>query len=97
MKCKGIFVFKSITHRDAGKFKNDKGDEISFPASYTIKVDEINDDGDITERKFKFADSEKQLANSFSQLSAYDKIEIEFDVTIYATSVALRPVSFELM
>ena len=42
MKCKGSFVFKSISHRDAGVFKNDKGEDVKYPSAYILKVDEIN-------------------------------------------------------
>lgn len=90
MKCSGIFVFKSFSHKNGGEFTNEKGDIIKYPASYTLKVDELMDNGDINERKFKVSEKQVQLINDLKDLESYQKIELNFNLTIYATRISLE-------
>ena len=90
MKCQGRFVFKSLTHRDGGTFKNDKGEEINYNASYVLKVDEINEKGVINERKFKIDEKNSLLVNALKEFKAYQKILIVFEVTLYQTRTSLE-------
>ncbi|MCI8617508.1 MAG: hypothetical protein HFJ60_04610 [Clostridia bacterium] len=90
MKCQGNFVFKSFAHKDGGVFKNEKGEEIKYPASYTLKVDELMDNGDINERKFKVSEKQVVLINDLKSLEAYQKIILNFNVTIYATKISIE-------
>lgn len=90
MKSKGSFVFKSFTHRDGGTFKNADGQEIAYKGSYVLKVDEIMDDGEINERKFKVKEDNTVLINDLKTLEAYQKIYLEFNVILYTSSVSLE-------
>ncbi len=90
MKCKGNFVFKSITHKPGGTFKNANGEEISYKPSYVLKVDELGNNNEINERKFKIAEDKIQLINTLKALEAYTKINLDFNVTIYTNSISLE-------
>lgn len=96
MQCKDVFVFKSIEKRGAGSFKNEAGEEISYPETYLIKVDE-NHDGKIDERKFKFSAQNEILAAQFKEIAPYEKIEITFDVLVYQSGARIQPVGVELL
>lgn len=90
MKCKGNFVFKSITHKQGGTFKNANGEDISYKPSYVLKVDELGNNNEINERKFKIAEDKIQLINTLKALEAYTKINLDFNVTIYTNSISLE-------
>jgi len=90
MKCKGIFVFKSVNLREGGQFTNEKGDIVKYPPAYVLKFDEETRDG-IIERKLKFPEDNNVLAYKLKELEPYTKICIEFDVILYGTSVKLVP------
>lgn len=92
MKCRGIFIFKSLEKRSAGKFRNDKGSVVEYKECYILKVDEQTDTG-IFERKFK-VDVNSDLVKDLSILEAYSRVCIGFDVQIFNNQVRLVP--FEL-
>ncbi len=96
MKCNGNFVFKSFTHKDAGVFKNDKGEEIKYPSSYILKVDELMENGEINERKFKVSEKQVNLINDLKSLEAYQRIVLNFNVTIYITKIVIEVDSVEV-
>lgn len=96
MQCRGNFVFKTFTHRQAGTFKNAEGEELSYPATYLLKVDEIGEDGSINERTFKVPEDKTVLINELSGLEAYQKIILDFKVTIYTTRISLEVVDVGL-
>ena len=54
MKCSNEVIFKGIEERASGVFKNDKGQEISYPKAYVVRFDE-EVEGDYQERKVKFS------------------------------------------
>lgn len=89
MKCKGNFVFKNLTHRQGGTFKDSNGNEINYPSAYILKVDELKDNGDADERKFKVSENQVTLINDLETLEQYQKIELEFDLTLYSNKMAL--------
>lgn len=95
MKCKGLFVFKTFTHRPAGKFTVD-GEEREYKAAYVLKVDEIGEDGSINERKFKVAEDKVLLINTLKEMKAYDRINIIFDVRIYASGATIEVADVEI-
>lgn len=90
MKCQGNFVFKTITHRDAGVFKNSEGVDIQYPAAYVLKVDEVDNKGNINERKFKIDEKNTLLVNALKSLEAYQKIIIDFEVTLLTNRISLE-------
>lgn len=90
MKCKGNFVFKTLTHRDGGSFKNADGNEVKYPSAYILKVDETLDNGEINEHKFKINENNTLLLNFLKDLDAYQKIVIEFDITLYTGRIGLE-------
>lgn len=90
MKCSGIFVFKSLSHKAGGEFKNEKGDVIKYDSSYSLKVDELMPNGDINERKFKVSEKQVQLINDLKGLEPYQKIELNFNLTIYTSRISLE-------
>lgn len=96
MKCQGNFVFKTFTHRNGGKFNDSEGNEIVYPSSYVLKVDEIMDNGDINERKFKVSESQVVLINDLKSLETYQKIILNFNVTIYTNRISLELYSVDV-
>lgn len=98
MKAKGIFMYKSIQKREKGSFKNqDTGEVIEYGSCYVLVVDEIEESGKITERRFKIAEEITSLADEFSKLAPYTKVEVVFDVAIYSANAKLTPVGFKLV
>ena len=89
MKCIGKFKFKGLTRKDGGSFTNDRGQEITYKPSYSLKLDEMTEEG-IYERVFKIAD-DSALVSSLQQLKPYQDITLEFDVILYANSIKLVP------
>ncbi len=90
MKCQGKFKYKGITERPAGEFINNRGEKISYPASYTIKLDEQTESG-IYERVYK-TPIDSKLIPELSKMPLYSDVFIEFDVLLYGTTVKLVPV-----
>lgn len=93
MKCIGKFKFKGLTRKDGGSFTNDRGQEITYKPSYSLKLDEMTEEG-IYERLFKIAD-DSALVSSLQQLKPYQDITLEFDVILYANSIKLVPVALK--
>lgn len=91
MKAIGEFVFKGLDKRPAGVFKNEKGQDINYPDSYILKVDECQD-GSYNERKLKIDVGNTSLVNALMQLKPYDKIKLECDVLLYQNSAKVVPV-----
>ena len=96
MKCKGLFVFKTFTHRPAGKFTTAEGEEREYNAAYVLKVDEIGEDGAINERKFKVAEDKVVLINTLKEMQAYQKMNIIFDVRIYTSGSTIEVADVEI-
>lgn len=96
MKCKSIFVFKTLTLRNAGTFKNNDGVDVEYPAAYILKVDEILENGDINEHKFKIDTNKTVLVNTLKDLEPYQKIELTFDVKLFANSVGLDVIDVDI-
>lgn len=98
MKAKGLFMYKGIQKREKGSFTNQEtGEVIEYGSCYILVVDEIEENGKITERRFKVAEDNGFLINEFSTLESYTKVEIEFDVTLYSSNAKVVPSSFELV
>lgn len=91
MKAKGRFKFKELILKNAGKFNNQKGESIEYPASYSLKVDEIDSDG-IHERQYKLP-TDSPLLKDLQGLEPYSDIIIDFDVKNYSTGIRLLPVA----
>lgn len=93
MTCKGIFVFKELKKIDAGSFTNkETGEIISYNESYKLKVDEFSDNG-INERIFKIASDNTNCLNGLKNVSPYDKINIDFNLSLYTNGVKLEPIN----
>lgn len=91
MKCQGKFVFRGIERKDAGVFKNERGEEIAYKESYVLLLDENTENGR-KERKFKIA-IDSPIIKDLQGKKLYEDIILEFDVTIYSSRVALVPVA----
>lgn len=89
MRCQGDFIFKTLTHRDGGAFKNDNGDTVNYKSAYILKVDERLDNGDIQERKFKIAENKTSLINFLKDVETYAEIILTFNLNIYNTRIIL--------
>lgn len=96
MKCQGNFVFKSVNYRPSGTFKDDNGNDLKYPAAYILKVDELLENGEINERKFKIDENKTTLINELKDLDAYQKIILHFKVTIYTSRISLEIVDVDL-
>lgn len=91
MQAKGKFIFKSLTRKDGGKFINEKGKEISYDASYELKVDE-NNDGSISERKLKVDETNNVLIQKLSGKKPYEPIELICKIQMYGSMAKVIPV-----
>lgn len=89
MICEGKFVFKTLMFRPSNTFK-DGDKDIAYGDDYVLKVDELLDSGDITERKFKIAKTKKALIETLKSCSPYDEILLKFQVTLYASRTSLE-------
>ena len=89
MECKGLFVFKSLILRPAGTFKDAEGKDIEYPASYILKVDQIEENDDVNERKFKVNTKDKELINKLNQFKIYDNIVLIFKITLYKSKMSM--------
>ena len=89
MECKGLFVFKSLILRSAGTFKDAEGKDIEYPASYILKVDQIEENNDVNERKFKVNTKDKELINKLNQFKIYDNIVLIFKITLYTSKMSM--------
>ena len=89
MECKGLFVFKSLILRPAGTFKDAEGKDIEYPASYILKVDQIEENDDVNERKFKVNTKDKELINKLNQFKIYDNIVLIFKITLYTSKMSM--------
>ena len=95
MKCRGNFVFKTLTHRAAGAFKNADGIYVNYPAAYILKVDETTESGEINEHKFKIDEKNKMLVEFLKTLESYQRVIIEFNVTLYSNRIGFEVVNVE--
>lgn len=93
MKCIGKFKFKGLVKREGGSFTNDKGQEITYNASYLLKVDESTENG-IYERGFKIPEDSK-LVLPLSKLQPYQDITLEFEVNFYGNSIKVVPIAIK--
>lgn len=97
MECKGIFVYKSLSKRSAGQLTNAKGEVVQYPESYILKADELHE-GKIDERKYNIPTSSTSLINRISPLNPYTKVEILFDLNVYASgSIKLVPKDIKVL
>ena len=97
MKAKGVFMYKGISQRDGGTFKNDKGEDVAYNSCMVLTCDEILDNGTAKERKFKFKDGQTDLVNDFKVLDLYTKIEIDFDLALYNSRCVVTPIAFNIL
>ena len=93
MRCQGNFVFKTITHRQGGTFKNSEGNEVNYPSAYILKVDETLSNGEINEHKFKIDEKNTLLVNVLKDYKAYQELVLEFEVTLYTNRIGFEVVN----
>lgn len=93
MKCKGTFVFKELKKVEAGSFTNkETGEIISYKENYKLKVDEVSEQG-INERVFKITIDNTNCLNGLNGVKPYDKINIDFDLELFASGCRLKPLA----
>lgn len=97
MKAEGLFVFKTLTHRPAGKFTTAEGKEQEYKSAYILKVDEIGEDNSINERKFKIEEDKAILINALRELQAYQQINIIFNVRLYSSGATIEVSDVEVV
>lgn len=90
MKCQGNFVFKTLTHRKGGTFKNAEGTDVNYPSAYILKVDEKTEDGEINEHKFKIDEKNTILIENLKNFEEYQRIIIEFNINLYTNRVGVE-------
>lgn len=93
MKCQGNFVFKTLTHRQGGTFKNSEGNDVNYPSAYILKVDETLPNGEINEHKFKIDEKNTLLVNVLKDYKAYQELVLEFEVTLYTNRIGFEVVN----
>lgn len=98
MKAKGIFMFKSLQEREKGSFTNkETGEVINYDSCNILVADEISENGEIKERRFKFDKKNTDLVQDFSLLEPYTKIEITFNVILYSANAKVEPESYSII
>lgn len=96
MKCEGNVVFKSIGKREGGSFKNPKGEFVKYEPAYIVKFDE-NVDGNISERKAKFEETNVALYTKFKTLEPYAKINLICNVVFQNSGCKLEILDFNVI
>lgn len=96
MKCEGNVVFKSIEKREGGSFKTANGEVLNYAAAYVVKFDE-NVDGNISERKAKFSDTNVALYTKFKSLEPYTKINLIGNVVFQNSGCKLEILDFNVI
>lgn len=96
MQCQGKFNYKSLGKREAGEFKNERGQLIKYNESYALKVDEILNGNQVVERVFKFPTSNKTLYDKLSTLKIYDTVTLIFNVELYGSQAKLVPIDISI-
>lgn len=96
MKCEGNVVFKSIQKREGGSFKNPKGELVDYEPAYIVKFDE-NTDGNISERKAKFPDTNVALYTKFKTLEPYAKINLIGNVVFQNSGCKIEILDFNVI
>ena len=86
MKASGVFMYKGITQRDGGTFKNDKGEDVSYNSCMVLTCDEIQEDGTGMETKVYNKKKESNL-DIFGDLT---RIEISRSCDDYPISEIAR-------
>lgn len=94
METKGKFIFKSIKAREGGKFTNQVGQVIEYPASQQVKFDEVID-GESIERKIKVSNDQVQLIALLSELKPYTWVNLIFEVGFNANGCYLKLINAE--
>lgn len=98
MVAKGKFMFKCIQEREKGSFTNkETGELIKYDSCYILVADEVVDDYNFTERRFKINKENTSLINDLSNLESYTKMEIYFNVTLYSSNAKVEPIKIELI
>ena len=93
MKCSNEVVFKGIEERAGGVFRNDKGQDITYPKAYVVRFDE-EVEGDYQERKVKLTGDNAGLFTRFKALKAYDRVNLIFDVVLGNNSCKISIADF---
>lgn len=96
MKCEGNVVFKSIGKREGGSFKDPKGELVKYEPAYIVKFDE-NVDGNISERKAKFEETNVALYTKFKTLEPYAKINLICNVVFQNSGCKLEILDFNVI
>lgn len=96
MQCQGKFNYKSLSKREAGEFKNERGQLIKYNESYALKVDEILNGNQVVERVFKFPTSNKSLYDKLSTLQIYDTVTLIFNVELFGSQAKLVPIDISI-
>lgn len=91
MKCRGNFKIKGLIKKNGGEFTTSQGKIIKYDESYSLKVDEVTENG-IYERTFKISVN-SPLINQLKDLKPYNDITLEFDVNIYGSNIKIVPVT----
>lgn len=96
MKCEGNVVFKSIGKREGGSFKNPKGELVKYEPAYIVKFDE-NVDGNISERKANFKETNVALYTKFKTLEPYAKINLICNIVFQNSGCKLEILDFNVI
>lgn len=91
----GKYVLKSCIKREAGSFKNDKGEEIRYKEGYNLIVDEKTKDGSVKERKFFIDMENSSLINKLVDLKCYTPIILSFDIRMYSNKTVIVPLDLQ--
>ena len=54
-----------------------------------MKVDQIEENDDVNDRKFKVNTKDKELINKLNQFKIYDNIVLIFKITLYTSKMSM--------
>lgn len=92
MKAIGKLIFKGVSEREGGEFKNESGQSVKYDMAYILKVDESQEDGTYAEKKLKIEKGNTGLISQLKNVKPYDEIELECDVKLYNNACKIIPI-----
>lgn len=83
MKARFSFVFRQFKYRDAGEFTTKAGEEVHYKEAYTLKCDDITEDGEVYELAFTIPVNETAIINKLQMYKYMDEIVLELCVYMH--------------
>ena len=83
MKARFSFVFRQFKYRDAGEFTTKAGEEVHYKEAYTLKCDDITEDGEVYELEFTIPTEKTYLIEKLQMYKYMDEILLELCIYMH--------------